>query len=125
MNEEAGYQNDINKILIKKGRDIQKLNETLEITLAKKEDDRKEAVIVNKTTKFEKEQEQDLIQSRNTTNGLTVEAENEVQRRIENKQGVVNKVCTKYTYGEEYKYGEIGKFIYKRICKIYVKYWAM
>ena len=54
LNEEAGYQKDINKILIKKVRDIGKLNETLELTLAKKEDDREEAVIVNKTTKLGK-----------------------------------------------------------------------
>ena len=31
-------------------------------------------------------------------NRLTAEAETEVQRRIENKQGKVNKVCTKYAY---------------------------
>ena len=120
LNEEAGYQKDINKILIKKVRDIEKLNETLELTLAKKEDDREEVVIVNKTTKLGKEQ--DLIQSRNTINRLTAEAETEVQRRIENKQGKVNKVCTKYAYGQECKYGETCKFIHKRICKIYVKY---
>ena len=120
MNEEAGYQKDINKILIKKVRDIEKLNETLELTLAKKEDDREEAVIVNNTTKLGKEQ--DLIQSRNTKNRLTAEAETEVQRRIENKQGKVNKVCTKYAYGQECKYGETCKFIHKRICKIYEKY---
>ena len=89
MNEEAGYQKDINNILIKKVRDIEKLNETLELTLAKKEDDRVEAVIVNKTTKLGKEQ--DLIQSRNTINRLTAEAETEVQRRIENKQGKLTK----------------------------------
>ena len=170
LNEEAEYQKDIDKILIKKVRDIEKLNETLELTLAKKEDDREEAVIVNKTTKLGKEQ--DLIQSRNTINRLTAEAETEVQRicgqtrrsdctagqmdgeagwwttcgniglpplarvmgvgryqqqqqvqrRIENKQGKVNKVCTKYAYGQECKYGETCKFIHKRICKIYVKY---
>ena len=91
MNEEAGYQKDINKMLIKKVRDIEKLNETLEVTLAKKEDDIKVA-------------------------------ETEVQRRIENKQGKVNNVCTKYAYEQEFKYGETCKFIYKRICKIYVKY---
>ena len=73
LNEEAGYQKDINKILIKKVRDIEKLNETLELTLAKKEDDREEAVIVNNTTKLGKEQ--DLIQSRNTKNRLTAGAE--------------------------------------------------
>ena len=119
LNEEAGYQKDINKILIKKVRDIEKLNETLELTLAKKKDDRKEAVIVSKPTKVGKEQ--DLIQLRNTTNRSTAEAETEVQRRIENKQGKVNKVCTKYAYGQECKYGETCKFIHKRICKI----WAM
>ena len=80
MNEEAGYQKDINKILIKKVRDIEKLDETLELTLAKKEDDREEAVIVNKTTKVGKEQY--LIQLRNTTNMLTAKTETEVQRRI-------------------------------------------
>ena len=47
LSEEAGYQKDINKILIKKVRDIEKLNETLELIMAKKEDDREEAVIVN------------------------------------------------------------------------------
>ena len=120
LNEEAGYQKDINKILIKKVRDIEKLNETLELTLAKKKDDREEAVRVNKTTKVGKEQH--LIQLRNTTNRLTAEAETEVQRRIENKQGKVNKVCTKYAYGQECKYGETCKFIHKIICKIYVKY---
>ena len=57
MNEEAGYQKDINTILKKKVRDIEKLNETLELTLAKREDDREEAVIVNKTTKLGKEQD--------------------------------------------------------------------
>ena len=57
MSEEAGYQKDINKILKKKVRDIEKLNETLELTLAKKEDDREEAVIVDKTTKLGKEQD--------------------------------------------------------------------
>ena len=122
MNEEAGYQKDINKILIKKVRDIEKLNETFELTWAKKEDDRKEAVIVNKTTKLGKEQE--LIQLRNTTNRLTAEAETEVQRRMENKQGKVNKVCTKYAYGQECKYGKTCKCIHKKsanICKI----WAM
>ena len=36
LNEEAGYQKDIIKILIKKVRDIEKLNETLELTLAKR-----------------------------------------------------------------------------------------
>ena len=87
LNEEAGYQKDIYKILITKVRDIEKLNETSELTLAKKEDDREEVVIVNKTTKLGKEQE--LIQLRNTT---TAEAETVVQRRIENKQGKVNKV---------------------------------
>ena len=51
LNEEAGYQKNINKILIKKVRDIEKLNETLELTLAKMADDREEAVIVNKTNK--------------------------------------------------------------------------
>ena len=119
LNEEAGYQKDINKILIKKVRDIEKLNETLELTLAKKEDDREEAVIVNNTTKLGKEP--DLIQSMNTKNRLIAEAETEVQRRIENKQGKVNKVCIKYAYGQECKYGETCKFIHKRICKI----WAM
>ena len=114
LNEEAGYQKDINKILIKKARDIEKLNETLELTLAKKEDDREEAVIVNTTTK--------KIQLRNTAKRLTVETETEVQRRIENKQGKVNKVCTKYAYGQECKYGETCKFIHKRICQLYVKY---
>ena len=100
MNEEAGYQKDINKILLKKVRDIEKLNEILELTLAKKKDDREYAVIVNKTRKVGKEQ--DLIQLRNTKNRLTTEAETEVQRRIGNKQGKVNKVCTKYAYGQEY-----------------------
>ena len=57
LNEEAGYQKDINRILIKKVRDIEKQNETLELTLAKKKDDREKAVsIVNKTTKVGKEQ---------------------------------------------------------------------
>ena len=120
MSEEAEYQKDINKILIKKVRDIEKLNETLELTLAKEEDDGEEAVIVNKTTTLGKEQ--DLKQLRNTKNRLTAEAETEVQRRIENKQGKVNKVCTKYAYGQECKYGEICKFVHKRICKIYAKY---
>ena len=114
LNEEAGYQKDINKILIKKVRDIEKLNETLELTLAKKKDDREEAIIVNKTTKVGKEP--DLIQLRNTTNRVTAKAETEVQRRIENKQGKVNKVCTKYAYGQECKYDETCKFIHKRIC---------
>ena len=36
MSEEAGYQKDINKILIKKARDIEKLIETLELTWAKR-----------------------------------------------------------------------------------------
>ena len=54
MNEEAGYQKDINKILIKKVRDIEKLNETLELTLAKKEDDGKEAVIRQQNNKIGK-----------------------------------------------------------------------
>ena len=54
LNEEAGYQKEINKILINKVRDIEKLNETLELTLAKKEDDREEAVIVNKQQNWEK-----------------------------------------------------------------------
>ena len=79
-----------------------------------------QAVIVNKTTKVGKEQ--DLIQLKNTTNRVTAEAETEVQRRIENKQGKVNKVCTKYAYGQECKNGKTCKFIHKRICKIYVKY---
>ena len=35
LNEEAEYQKDINKILINKVRDIEKLNKTLELTLAK------------------------------------------------------------------------------------------
>ena len=89
MSEEAGYQKDINQILIKQVRDIDKLNETLELRMAKKEDDREEAVIVNKTTKLGKEQ--DLIQSRNTKNRLTAEAETEVQRRIDHKQGKLTK----------------------------------
>ena len=60
----------------------------MEVTLAKKEDDREEEVIVNKTTKLGNKQY--LIQSRNIKNNrLTVEAETEVQRRIENKQGKV------------------------------------
>ena len=120
MNKEAGYQKYINKILIKKVKDIEKLNEILELALAKKEDDSEEAVIVNKTTKLGKEQ--DLIQSMNTTNRLTAETETEVQRRIENKQGKVNKVCTKYAYGQECKYDETCKSIHKIICKIYAKY---
>ena len=70
--------------------------------MTKKKDDREEAVIVNKTTKLG--HEQDLIQSRKTKNRLTVEAETEVQRRINNKQEKVNKVCTKYAYGQECKY---------------------
>ena len=120
MSEEARYQKNIKKILIKKVRDIEKLNETLEQTMAKKEDDREEAVIVNKTTKLGKEQ--DLIQSRSTKNRLTAEAETEVQRRIDNKQGKVNKVCTKYAYGQDCKYGETCTFIHKIICKMYTKY---
>ena len=76
MSEEAGYPKDINKILVKKVRDIEKRNETLELTMAKKEDDREEAVTVNKTTTLGKEQ--DLIQSRNTKNRLTAEAGTEV-----------------------------------------------
>ena len=120
MSEEAGYKKEINKILIKKVRDIEKLNETLELTMAKKEDDREEAVKVNNNKKMGKEQ--DLIQSRNTKNRLTAEAETEVQRRIDNKQGKVNKVCTKYVNGQECKYGETCKFIHKRIYKIYAKY---
>ena len=83
--------------------------------MAKKEDDREEAVIVNKTTELGKEQ--DLIQSINTKNRLTAEAETDVQRRIDNKQGKVNKVCTEYAYGQEWKYGESRKFIHKIICK--------
>ena len=67
--------------------------------MAKKEDDREEAVIVNKTTKLEKEQ--DLIQFRNPTNRLTAEVETEVQGRIVNKQGQINKVCIKYAYEQE------------------------
>ena len=95
MSEQAGYQKDINNILIKKVRDIEKLNGTLlELIIAKKEDDREEAVIVNKSTKLGKEQA--LIQSRNTQNRLITEAETEVQIRIDNKQGKVNKLCTKY-----------------------------
>ena len=88
--------------------------------MGKKEDDREEAVIVNKSRTWGKEQ--DLIQSMNTKNRLTAEAETEVQTRIENKQGKVNKVCTKYTYRQECKYGETCKCIHKRICKIYEKY---
>ena len=86
--------------------------------MAKKEDDREETVIVNKTTKLEREQ--DLIQSRNTKNRLTAEAEIEVQRRIDNKQGKVRYVQN--MHGLECKYGETCKFIHKRICKIYAKY---
>ena len=67
--------------------------------MAKKEDDREEAVIVNKTTQLGKEQY--LIQSMNTKNRLTVEAETEVQRTIENKRGKVNKVYAKYEYGQK------------------------
>ena len=37
-------------------------------------------------------------------------------------KGKVNKVCTKYAYGQECKYGETCKCIHKRICKIYAKY---
>ena len=57
LNEEAGYQKNIYKILIKKVRDIEKLNETLELTMAKKEGDREKAVIVYKTTTLGKEQD--------------------------------------------------------------------
>ena len=89
----------------------------MELTIANKEDDREEAVIVNKTTKLGKEQ--DLIQSRNTKIRLTAEAETEDQRRIYNKQGKVNKVCTKYAYGQECKYGETCKLIHQIICKIW------
>ena len=64
MHEETGYQKYINNILIKKVRDIEKLNETLELTMAKKENDREVAVIVNKTTTLGKEQ--NFIQSKNT-----------------------------------------------------------
>ena len=103
--------------MIKKVSDIEKLNETLDLTLAKREDDREETVIVNKTTKLGKEQ--DLIQLRNTAERLTAEAATEVQRRIENKQGKVNKVCIKYAYEQE------CKFIHKIIYKIYVEYGAM
>ena len=87
--------------------------------MAKTEDDREEAVIVNKTTTLG--EEQDLMQSRNTKNRLTAEAETEVQRRIYNKQGKDNKVCTTSAYGQECKYGETCQFIHKGICKI----WAM
>ena len=57
LSEEAGYQKDINKIFTKKVRDIEKLNDTLELTMAKKESDRVKAVIVNKTTTLGKEQD--------------------------------------------------------------------
>ena len=67
--------------------------------MAKNEDDREEAVIVNQTTKLEKEQ--DFIQLRNPINRLTAEAETEVQGRTVNKQGKINKVCTKYAYEQE------------------------
>ena len=53
--------------------------------MSKKKDDIEEAVIVHKTTTFGKEQ--DLIQSGNTKNRLIAEAETEVQRMIDNKQG--------------------------------------
>ena len=85
--------------------------------MAKWEDDREEALIVNKiTTTLGKEL--DLIKSRNTKNRLIDDAETAVPRRIYNKQG---KVCRKYAYGQECKYGEIGNCIHKIICKI----WAM
>ena len=56
---------DINKILIKKVRDIETLNETLELTIAKNEDDREEAVIYSQqNNKIWKRPH--IIQSRNT-----------------------------------------------------------
>ena len=50
---------------------------------------------------------------------LKGETETEVQVRIDNKQGNINKECTKYTFGQECKYGKTCKCIHKRICKIY------
>ena len=62
LSEEAGYQKDINKILIKKVRDIEKLNETLELTMvkiqiepsAKYQGVKEEAVIGNTTITLKK-----------------------------------------------------------------------
>ena len=63
-NEEAEYPKDINKILVKKIKDTEKLNETLEPIMAKtdiekstrKYSKREETVIDNKSSTLDKEQ---------------------------------------------------------------------
>ena len=128
-NEEAEYQKDINKILVKKIKDTEKLNETLEPIMAKtdiekstrKYSKREETVIDNKSSTLDKEQYK--VQSRGIKNNTTVNAETETQEKIDNKKELVNKVCTQYAYGKECKYGDTyHKFIHKRICKTYAKY---
>ena len=94
------------KILVKKIKDTEKLNETLEPIMAKTDIEKsnrkyskgEETVIDNKSSTLDKEQYK--VQSRGIKNNTTVNAETETQKKIDNKKELVNKVCTQYAYGK-------------------------